>query len=403
VALFLPLFVFANDTLNRRVVKKEIPEDNFQPDDNIIGDTLIEVDEPEDMFYRFFKESESYLQFYEGVLLAVDSLQRAGMRIALKVFDTQQSADSIRKFIYSESFLETDLIIGPVFPNVQREVAAIAAKNRIPVISPLSSQSQDLNINPYYFQVNPSREILIAKTAELIAEEYFNSNFIVVRTSRSGDIPEGKVVDMVREKLSPSGYWNNPQGMQFHSVNFSSEGPSGINRVMSSNKENVIFISSLNEGELSIILSNINNLAGRYPVTLIGFNRYEQFSSIQEEFFHNLKLQYIAPYWTDYTNPETVRFLKKFRQYFHTDPGNFGMQGYDVAFYFLSAMNYYGKQFEECLPYHQVSLAQGSYRFEKQTQFGGYMNVGVSVISYERNFDVIRKRVIGPYRFAEKR
>jgi LysM repeat protein/ABC-type branched-subunit amino acid transport system substrate-binding protein len=402
VALFLPLFVYSNDTLNKRAVKKEAPSGITVPDNFIDGETVVEMDEPEEMFYGFFRESENYLKFYEGVLLAVDSLQRSGMRIVLNVFDTQQNADSIRKFIYAESFLETDLIIGPVFPNVQKEVAAIAAKNRIPIISPLSAQSNDLTSNQYYFQVNPSRDFLIAKTAELISEEYYNGNFVVIGTSRSGNIPEAKVVDMVREKLSPSGYWNSPRGLQFNSYNFSSQGPGGLSRVLSRDRENVIFVSSLNEGDLSVVLSNINNLARTYPVTLIGFNRYEQFTSIQEDFFHNLKLHYVAPYWADYTHPETIRFIKKFRQHFHTDPGNYGMQGYDVAFYFLSALKNYGKDFKDCLPYHQVHLAQGSYRFEKQSQFGGFMNEGVSIISYERNYDVIRKRVVGPYRFAQR-
>ena len=94
--------------------------------------------------------------------------------------------------------------------------------------------------------------------------------------------------------------------------------------------------------------------------------------------------------------------MEEFRKHFHTDPGNFGMQGYDVAFYFLNALKNYGKDFEECLPYQQVHLTQGSYIFEKQSPFGGYMNQGVSVISYQPNFEVVRKRVIGPYRFAQK-
>ena len=401
VALFLPLFVYVNDTLNKRAVKKEVPGYLTESDNYLEGDTLVEMDEPEEMFYGFFRESENYLKFYEGVLLAVDSLQKSGMRIVLNVFDTQQNPDTVRKFIYAASFLETDLIIGPVFPNIQKEVAAIAAKNRIPIISPLSAQSNDLANNPYYFQINPSRDFLITKTAELISDEYYNSNFVVIRTSHSGNLPEAKVVDIVREKLSPSGFWNNPRGLQFNSYNFSSEGPGGLSRVLKGDRENVIFVSSMNEGDLSVVLSNINNLAGKFPVTLVGFNRYEQFNSIQEDFFHNLKLHYVAPYWTDYTHPGTIRFIKKFRQYFHTDPGNYGMQGYDVAFYFLSALKNYGKDFQDCLPYLQVHLSQGNYKFEKQSQFGGYMNEGVSIISYERNYDIIRKRVVGPYRFAQ--
>jgi LysM repeat protein/ABC-type branched-subunit amino acid transport system substrate-binding protein len=403
VALFLPLFIYANDTLNRESEKFELDSDSLFYSENILpDDTIIELDEPKEMFHGFYRESENYLQFYEGVLLAVDSLKKVGMNIRLNVFDTQQNPDSIRKYIYADGFLETDLIIGPVFPQVQNEVAAIASKNRIPMISPLSSQSQVLTSNPYYYQVNPSREFLAAKTAELITEEYFNSNFVVVKTINSGGIYEEKVVDMVREKLLHSGYWGQPQGMQFHVYDFSKEGAFGFSRILSPEKENVIFVSSMNEGDLSLVLSNINNLVGDYSVTLVGFNRYEQFGSISDEFFHNLKLHYIAPYWVDYSHPETIRFLKKFKEHYYTEPGNFGMQGYDVAFYFLNALWNYGKDFEECLPYQQVHLSQGNYNFEKISRFGGYMNQGVSVISYKPSYDVVRKRVIGPYRFAQK-
>jgi len=403
IALFLPLFVDANEALNRRAKPVEFLPDsllyseNFQEDD-----TLIEIDEPEEIFHGFYRESENFIQFYEGVLLAVDSLRKAGMQIKLNVFDTQQNPDSIRKFIYREEFLNTDLIIGPVYARVQDEVASIAAKNRIPMVSPLSSQSMELTSNPSFFQVNPSRDFLAVKTAELITEEYFNSNFVVVKTSHSGGLSEERVVDAVRERMVHSGYWGQPEGMQFHEYDFEREGPFGFRRILSPHKENVIFVASMNEGDLSVILSNINNLSDDFPITLIGFNRYEQFRSISDEFFHNLNLHYVAPYWVDYENPATIRFFEKFKTHFHTEPNNFGLQGYDVAFYFLNALKNYGKDFAECLPYQRVHLAQGSYQFEKVSQFGGYMNQGVSVISYQRNFDVVRKRVVGPYRFAQR-
>lgn len=403
VVLFLPLFIYANDTLNREPEKIKIPVDSMLTvEDTLYEDTLIEQDEPLEMFHDFYRESENFIQFYEGVLLAVDSLQKAGMNIRLNVFDTQQNPDSIRKFIYADGFLETDLIIGPVYSQVQNEVATIAAKNRIPMVSPLSSQSSVLMSNPYYYQVNPSREFLAAKTAEFITEEYFNSNFVVIKTANSGGLHEEKVVDMVRERMLNSGFWGQPQGMQFQVYDFGREGASGFEHIFFPHKENVVFVSSMNEGDLSLILSNINNLAGKFSITLVGFNRYEQFESITDEFFHNLKLKYIAPYWVDYSHPETIRFLEKFKKHFHMEPDNFGMQGYDVAFYFLNALFNYGKDFEECLPYQQVHLSQGNYNFEKVSQFGGYMNQGVSVISYEPSFDVVRKRVIGPFRFAEK-
>ena len=146
-----------------------------------------------------------------------------------------------------------------------------------------------------------------------------------------------------------------------------------------------------------MILSNLNNLVGKYSITLIGFNRYEQFESISPELFFRLKLHYLAPYWTDYSHPATIRIIDKFKENFYVEPGNFGMQGYDVAFYFLNALFNYGKKFEDCLLYQRLHLSQGNYCFEKTSQFGGYMNQGVSVVSYEPTYDVVRKRVLVPF------
>jgi LysM repeat protein/ABC-type branched-subunit amino acid transport system substrate-binding protein len=410
VALFLPLFTLANDTLNRELVLPDslflaetAAEEELMEQDEMVAeiDTTIEEELTKEMFHGFYGNSEDFLQFYEGVLIAVDSMKKAGMNIRLNVYDTQQNPDSIRKFIYAKEFMETDLIIGPVYPNVQQEVSEISSKMRIPMVSPLASQSAKLSSNPYLFQVNPSRDYMAMKTAELVAEEYFNSNFIVFETGSSNSSITQKVVELTKEKLYQSGYWGQSYGVDFNIYNFNEEGPFGFRRILSRTKENVVFVPSLNEGEVSVALSNINNLADDYSITLIGFDRYEQFNSIDLEFYFNLKLHYIDPYWVDYNDPATVAYIQKFKDHFYTEPTNFGFQGYDVAFYFLNAIYNYGRNFEDCLPYNQAALTQGNYRFEKVSAFGGYMNEGVSVINYQRNYDVVRKRVIGQFRYAQ--
>jgi LysM repeat protein/ABC-type branched-subunit amino acid transport system substrate-binding protein len=410
VALFLPFYVYANDTLNREIIMPDTTQMNdLAFSDNPLidelpeeNDTLIEQELTQEMFHGFYRNSEDFLQFYEGVLLAIDSLEQEGMNIRLHVFDTQQNPDSIRKFIYSEEFLETDLIIGPVYPQVQQEVSEISAKNRIHMVSPLASQSANLQSNPYLFQINPSRDYLAQKTAEFIAEEYFNSNFIVFEAGDQNNADAERVVELTKERLYQSGYWGQQQGVNFSVYDFNSEGPFGFGRILSRTKENVVFVPSLNEGEISVALSNINNRADDYSITLIGFNRYEQFSSIDLAYYFNLKLHYIDPYWIDYKDPATIRFINKFKANFHTEPDNFGAQGYDVAFYFLNALKNYGKHFEACLPYMRTNLVQGNYKFEKVSPFGGYMNKGVSVINYQRDYDVVRKRIIGKNRIAQQ-
>ncbi len=406
VALFLPLYLNANDTLNREMVvidsMAELAEGvERNAEQNSVQDTAIEQVEQKERFKQFYRNSESFLEFYEGVLIAVDSMQNRGMNIRLHVFDTQRNVDSVRAFISPVEFLETDLIIGPVYERVQKEVAQIAAKNRIPMVSPLASQSMITKSNPQFFQAVPSREYVAAETAEMIAEEYFNSNFIVLKTSAYEGTPEGKLVNLIQEKLYNSGFLSSPQGVSFTVYDFKHEGPYGLRRIMSHNKENVIYIPSSKEGELSVAISNINNLADDYSITLIGTNRFPNYHSIDVEQFHNLKLKYIVPNWIDYNKPETAEFIEKFRNNFATDPGKIGVQGFDVAYYFLNALNYYGKDFGTCLPYLKINLVQENFHFEKVSQFGGYMNEGVSEISYNRNYEVHRIRVKGQPVFVQ--
>ena len=406
VVLFLPLYLEANDTLNREDALKDTMLTAGVDAHLLINDlqdTNIEVERKE-LFKKFYGNSENFLQFYEGVLLSMEDMAKRGVNVKLHVFDTQHNADSIRQYIFDPEFLQTDLVIGPIYPDVQKEVSQIAAKNRIPLVSPLASQSYLINSNPYYFQVNPTRDYLAAETAEMVAEEYYNSNFIILKTQDYTSIPEGRLVELLQEKFVNAGLMSEDDGVNFTIYDFKAEGPFGLRRIMSKTKENVVYIPSSDEGSLSIAVSNVNNLASEYSITLIGNNRYPNYQSIQVDHFHNLKLRFIAPYWVDYDSPASVRFIERFKTAYGTEPDNFGMQGYDVSSYFMKALLAYGSDFASCLSYFHVPLIQGNYHFEKYSQFGGYMNQGVSVVEYTRDYRVKRNRVKGVPRIvvAEK-
>ncbi len=391
VALFLPLFLDANDELNNQIILEET--DTLSQIEEVkgiaISDTIIEEAKPLQLTRQFYGNSENFLQFYEGVLIAVDSMQKAGMKIELNVFDTKDNPESVRKIINSEDFAVTDLILGPVYENVQKEVALIAAKHQIPVVSPFTPKSGIISSNPQFYQINPTREYLAETTIDMIVAGYAESNFIVVGTSSYAGTPEGQMVEYIRKKLDSG-------GGKYTEYDFRKERSRGLKNILLPDMENVIFIPSSDEGELSVAISNINNLADEYSITLIGTSNYQQkYPSIEVAHYHNLKLKYINPYWIDYSKNTTKNYIEKFVVSFGTEPNSYGIQGFDAAWYFLNALYYYGKDFNACLPYLNLDLLQGNYYFKRVSSAGGFMNQGVSVISYNRNFEVERQRVIG--------
>ena len=396
VALLLPLYLLANDTVNRvPVTKAEMLLDSVfmsqVEDPEELPDDTFKIREDEIIYPR----SENFVHFYEGVLLAVDSLQRAGMNVELHVFDTNQEQAVVDSLVQLDVFREMDLIIGPIFPNLQEPVGNFAYKNRIPMVSPLSSSGNFEEKNPWYFKVNPTKDYLVRETADFIGEEYFNQNLIVLQMGEYKHLPEAILVDLCREKFFSTGYHDLDREVRFHEYDFLAEGYWGLTRILSKDKQNVFIIPSETEAEVSVAVSNINSLAEDYPVTLVGLSNFQHYRSIQSEYYHHVNLQLLSPYFVDYHSALTNRFIGQFRDDFAAEPNQFSFQGYDVGFYFMSALFQYGKDFIDCLPSHHVQLNQAEFYFDRVSRYGGYLNRGLFVVNYKKNYDVTVNGVRG--------
>lgn len=389
VALLLPLYLAANDTINRvRMTREEmLMDEDFMSrvsnPDELPDDTVV-VREQETVYPR----SENFIHFYEGVLLAVDSLQRAGMNLQLHVFDTNQEQAVVDSIVRLSVFRNMDLIIGPVYPELQGPVVRFANANRIPMVSPLSAAGNFENNSPYYFKINPTKDYLVRETADYIGEEYFNKNLIVLEMGEYKHLPEATLVDLCREKFFSAGFSDADRDVRFHEYNFLAEGYWGLRRILSKTRENVFIIPSATEAQVSVAVSNINSLSEDFPVTLVGLSNFQRYNSIQPEYFHHSNMHVLNPYFVDYRAPLTNRFVSNFRRNFAAEPNQFSFQGYDVAFYFMSALFQYGTDFTDCLPYHHVALNQAEFYFDKVSRDGGYMNRGLFILNYKKNFEV---------------
>ena len=103
----------------------------------------------------------------------------------------------------------------------------------------------------------------------------------------------------------------------------------------------------------------------------------------------------MSPYFVDYRSGQVNQFIRKYRHDYFTEPDQFSFQGYDVAFYFLSALFNYGRDFCGCLPSLKVDLMQGDFSFRKVGTNGGYMNEGLFILKYTPDYRIERKGVTG--------
>jgi LysM repeat protein/ABC-type branched-subunit amino acid transport system substrate-binding protein len=335
-------------------------------------------------------KTDNFMHFYEGVLLALDTMRHCGMNAKLHVFDTNQNKETVKKIVDSGQLNGLDLIIGPVYPELQTLVADFAIRNKIAMVSPLSADGTLENNHPYYFKVVPDRAYIIRKTAEYVADEYFDANIIILNTgSQTKD--EKELAAQLRQKMAMAG-----QSDRIREYAYSPGNSSGLRNISRQDGENVFLITTETEADVSAAINSLNTLASSgYPVTLFSLSNMQRFRSIETEYFHQDKLSYLTPYYVNYQAGSVSSFIRKFRNTFAAEPNQYSFQGYDVALYFMTALYRFGAGFMDCLSSITAPATQLNIDFGKFAPAGGYVNGGLFVIQFQPDYNVSMKQTVG--------
>jgi ABC-type branched-subunit amino acid transport system substrate-binding protein len=115
------------------------------------------------------KRNQVILDFYEGLKLAVDTLEKQNIKISLRAYDTERSTEKIKKIIETQELKYTDLIVGPFYPEENKIVQEFSQANAINIIHPFSNNSEIIGSNSFGFLFQPSSETLGRKSAEYLA------------------------------------------------------------------------------------------------------------------------------------------------------------------------------------------------------------------------------------------
>ena len=79
------------------------------------------------------------LDFYSGILYAVEDLKKLDILVELNVFDTENSVSKILEISNNSKILNSDLIIGPLIPSNFETLSNLEFLESIPKVFPLST------------------------------------------------------------------------------------------------------------------------------------------------------------------------------------------------------------------------------------------------------------------------
>lgn len=345
----------------------------------------ISVSSPSDLKTAAEYSSFDFIQFYEGAVIAADSLAKIGMNIRLHVYDVDYGNDinKTRRALNKPEMKSMDLIIGPFFAESFDLVAEFASQNKIPVVNPLSMRGEVIKGNEYIFKMQPSSWAQYTVLVNYLKTAHKNDNIIIVRRNQQEN---SSMAELIKNSFGQE----NSDAMHIKEVIYSSKGWSGISSSLNSSKNNFVLILTSDKAVLPALLRDLAEKRTTLEISILGLSDWENLE-LDYNYLIKLNTHFFNPWFVDYNNSSTKNFVRKFRSRYIAEPeiDKYAFLGYDATFFFLSALYNFGDGFTNCIEEYENPGLSNDLHFRKVPD-GGYENCGTSVFKYT---DFIREKL----------
>ena len=342
----------------------------------VFVDTLVEK-----MPVQISARSEQFISFYEGVLLAVDSLKNQGYKVNLKVFDTERSAEKMYTMVDEIDRFHPDLIIGPVYGSVYKALMDDLTNKNIPVIYPLSSRSEEFGVYPDFIQVNPSMKALTVALSDWLREEAEEANLVCLNLT-GNEVSHSDLEDIRLFKE----YMHRIGSMNFYDWNTSAVPLDGLRLQLLPDRENIIILPTTKEAEVSKILPVLSALTDGYRITVVGFPEWQAFTSVDHETYFKLNTKIFTYSYVDNTTEPAKRFALKYRKYFYTEPNNLAYKAFDMSLYFIELAAKYRDRTLDALEFYPRNGDFSRFYFQKMEGQAGKENQGFYIVNFGSDY-----------------
>ena len=325
------------------------------------------------------------IEFYQGMLLALDKLKNENISVNLKTFDSEGEDKSLTPLLESGQMDDVDIIFGPRWTNQITEVARWSTVHQIPLVLPMNANADDVFNNPYVYQLNTPQSYFNQEIYNHFLEQFTNPNVIIMDADqyRKNDFIDGLVQilsdhDIPMTKLTVDTAYQQ------------------ILDTIVPGKQNIFIINTDDSEPLNTMLPVLQIItrtkAPEVETHLFGYPKYQIYATDHLEEFYEVDTWFYSWFYTNNMLKESVDFNSLFRRSFSRQMmisyPSFAPYGYDTGYYFLKGLATYGKDFENHLNDLETEPVHMGFKFERVNNWGGFINRKVFFIHFSNDYKV---------------
>ena len=252
------------------------------------------------------------LHFYEGALLAADSLRATGHTIQLSVVDFNTDSAAVVRKLNSLVLRDADAVVS-LLPAGYNTVVGLASNRwKMPVYIFAASNTQLPERFPWIRCFIPSNQTQLRQMAAYMAEQFPASHFIAVYRDQRKENELAALFANVTDSVI-----GKPSSMQL--FNFKNGGIAGLKNKLVKGKRNLLVIPTGDESFLSTVINGLQEVKNDYIVRLCGMPSWETFESLDPEWMQSFETIIFNGSFIDTNAPLVQSFRKEFMDEYHTE------------------------------------------------------------------------------------
>lgn len=279
-------------------------------------------------FPRFFT---SGLEFYEGVQLAIDSLNKEGIAAEVHVFDTKGIGRTFESVMKSPELNKMDMLIGHVTANEARVLADSAAAKNIPFINANFPNDAGVTNNPHFVILNSTLMTHCEGLYRFLQKNFALSPIIVFNKKGTQEDRLKSYFDEV-EKTTASV----PLKVKYVTLenNFTAE---QLLPHLKADQTNVAIAGSLDLAFAQRLCQQLALLLEKRTSTVFGMPTWDAADFTKPE-YKGLEIYYSTPFYVDPENKEAATLQSVFKTKFYSRPSDMVYRGYETMFHFTKLL-----------------------------------------------------------------
>ena len=340
-------------------------------------------------------EQERMVEFYQGFLMAVETLKNEGHSFEINTYDAGESTQSLDTLISSGKLNDCDIIFGALYPNHNKQLATFAKQHDIPLVLPFAVKEDDVYANPKAYITNALQTYIVERGIEKFAERYCNANIIFVKNEF--EVEEKEFATKLLGTLQQKNISHTTIVMDSLISMANSSGSTYIASCMKPDTMNIFIPTSSKVETFNTVLPTLlvlkrDTVASIPEFMLFGYPEWQIYAANSLEAMYEVDTYFYTSFFANSILPEAVDIQARYAGWYNRSMQNrfprYGMLGYDVGCYFLKAMSLYGKKMPENINNVEFTPTQSGFNFTRKNNRGAYINNKVFLVRYSPEYKV---------------